>query len=147
MKQNARPLPIDPKATVQNSFLSRQSRFRANIPTSSARSTRRSRKATEWADKHRDEIAALYTEASGVDIAAQKRAVDRAEFTFGPLSDVCISEQQAVADRFQRVGLIPAPIAVRDIVWPWKSNALSASVASESASDDRRSGCPLQRII
>jgi len=32
-----------------------------------------------------------------------------------------ISQQQAVADRFQRAGLIPAPIVVRDIVWPWKS--------------------------
>ena len=79
-------------------------------------------KATEWSDKHRDELAALYAEASGVDIAAEKRSVDRAEFTFGPLSDRVLSEQQAVADRFQRVGLIPAPIAVRDIVWPWKSN-------------------------
>jgi len=34
-----------------------------------------------------------------------------------------LSEQQAVADRFERVGLIPTPIVVRDIVWPWKSNS------------------------
>ena len=80
-------------------------------------------KATEWSDKHRDEVAALYSKASGVEIAAQQRAVDRAEFTFGPLSDRVLSEQQAVADRFERVGLIPAPIVVRDIVWPWKSNS------------------------
>ncbi len=34
-----------------------------------------------------------------------------------------IAQQQAVADRFQRLGLIPAPIVVRDIVWFWKPNA------------------------
>ena len=50
------------------------------------------------------------------------RSVDRAEFTFGPLNSDVLAQQQAVADRFQRLGLIPAPIRVRDIVWPWKSN-------------------------
>jgi len=80
-------------------------------------------KATAWASGHRDETAALWAEASGVDIAAQKRAVDRAEFGFGPLTDAVIAQQQAVADRFQRLGLIPAPIVVRDIVWFWKQTA------------------------
>ena len=40
--------------------------------------------ATVWAADHRDETAQLFSEASGVDIAAQKRSVDRAEFAFGP---------------------------------------------------------------
>jgi hypothetical protein len=34
-----------------------------------------------------------------------------------------LSQQQAVADRFERVGLIPERIAVRDTVWPWKSSS------------------------
>jgi sulfonate transport system substrate-binding protein len=79
-------------------------------------------KATTWADRHRDQVAAILAEASGVDLAAESRSVDRAEFTFGPLNDDVLAQQQAVADRFQRLGLIPAPIHVRDIVWPWKSN-------------------------
>jgi ABC-type nitrate/sulfonate/bicarbonate transport system substrate-binding protein len=105
LKQKARPLPIDPKVTVQNSF------FLAN---------------REFLAKHPDivgEINAEVAEASGVDIAAQKRSVDRAEFSFGPLTDAVITQQQATADRFQRLGLIPAPITVRDIVWFWKPNA------------------------
>jgi sulfonate transport system substrate-binding protein len=65
----------------------------------------------------------LFAEASGVDIAAQRRSVDRAEFTFGPVTDKVVAEQQAVADRFQRLGLIPIPIAVRDIVWDGKSSS------------------------
>ena len=67
-------------------------------------------------------IAAILAEASGVDPAAEQRSVNRAEFTFGPLDDDVIVQQQAVADRFQKLGLIPEPIRVRDIVWPWKSN-------------------------
>ena len=65
----------------------------------------------------------MFAEASGVDLAAQQRAVARAEFGFGPMTDKVIAEQQGVADRFARLGLIPAPIQVRDIVWFWKPNA------------------------
>jgi sulfonate transport system substrate-binding protein len=39
------------------------------------------------------------------------------------MNDKVIAEQQAVADRFHKLGLIPAPIDVRDIVWIWKPNA------------------------
>jgi sulfonate transport system substrate-binding protein len=30
-----------------------------------------------------------------------------------------IGSQQAVADRFAKLGLIPKPVAVKDIVWKW----------------------------
>jgi sulfonate transport system substrate-binding protein len=33
------------------------------------------------------------------------------------VTDEIVTTQQAVADRFHRLGLIPKPIAVRDIVW------------------------------
>lgn len=122
LKQNARALPVDEKATAQNSFFLVNRDFAANHADVVAAVNEEIGKATQWADKHRDETATLFTEASGVDIAAQKKSVDRAEFTFGPLTDLVLTQQQAVADRFQRLGLIPAPIVVREIVWPWKSN-------------------------
>ena len=78
--------------------------------------------ATAWADKNCDQVAGILAEASGVDLAAEQRSVNRAEFSFGPLSNGVLAQQQAVADRFQRLGLIPALIRVLDIVWPWKSN-------------------------
>ena len=117
LKQKARPLPIDPKSTAQNSF------FLAKHADVVAAVNEEIAKATNWAGEHRDEVAALWAEASGVDLEAQKRAVDRAEFSFAPLTDAVIAQQQAVADRFQRLGLIPAPIVVRDIVWFWKQSA------------------------
>ena len=123
LKQKARPLPIDPKATIQNSFFLVNSDFLAKHTDAVAGINEEIAKANQWAADHRDEVAALWAEASGVEIAAQKRAVDRAEFSFGPMTDTVIAQQQAVADRFQRLGLIPAPIEVRDIVWFWKQNA------------------------
>ncbi|MGA2487698.1 MAG: aliphatic sulfonate ABC transporter substrate-binding protein [Roseiarcus sp.] len=123
LKQKARALPIDPKATVQNSFFLANRDFLAKHADVVADVNEEIAKATTWAGDHRDEVAALFAEASGVDLAAQKRAVDRAEFSFGPLTDAVIAQQQAVADRFQRLGLIPAPIVVRDIVWFWKQSA------------------------
>ena len=123
LRQKARPLPIDPQATVQNSFFLANRDFLKNHADVVAAINEELAKATAWAGEHRDEVAALWAEASGVDLEAQKRSVARAEFAFAPLDERIIAQQQAVADRFQRLGLIPAPINVRDIVWVWKPNA------------------------
>ncbi len=123
LKQKARPLPIDAQATIQNSFFLANRDFLKDHADIVGEINAEVQKATEWASAHRSDTAALFAEASGVDIAAQQRAVDRAEFTFGPMSDKVVAQQQAVADRFQGLGLIPAPINVRDIVWVWKPNA------------------------
>ena len=121
LKQNARALAVDAKAATQNSFLLVNKTFANEHGDVVAAINEEVGKSTQWADSHRDAVAALYVEASGLDLEVQKKAVDRSEFVFGPLTDTVIAQQQAVADRFQRLGLIPAPIAVRDIVWPWKS--------------------------
>ena len=123
LRQNARPLPIDPQATVQNSFFLANRDFLASHPDVVGAINREVDQATKWAGDHRDEAAALFAEASGVDLAAQQRSVDRAEFSFGQLTDEIVAEQQAVADRFHRLGLIPAPIVVRDDVWDGKTNS------------------------
>ncbi|MGC2782683.1 MAG: aliphatic sulfonate ABC transporter substrate-binding protein [Roseiarcus sp.] len=122
LKQKARALPLDRKVSAQNSFFLVNAGFAAKHPSVVATINGAIATATTWADRHRDQVAAILAEASGVDLAAENRSVERAEFTFGPLNDDVLGEQQAVADRFQRLGLIPAPIHVRDIVWPWKSN-------------------------
>jgi sulfonate transport system substrate-binding protein len=123
LKQKARPLPIDPKATIQNSYFLVNRDFLRDHADVVASINEEVAKATQWGTQHRDEVATLFSEASGVDIEAQKRSVARAEFGFSPMTEEVIAQQQAVADRFQRLGLIPAPIAVRDIVWIWKPQA------------------------
>ena len=123
IKQKARALAIDRKATVQNSFFLVNSDFVKAHPDIVGEINTQVANATDWAGAHHDQVAQLFAEASGVDLSVQKRAVDRAEFGFGPMNDKTIAEQQAVADRFQRLSLIPAPIVVRDIVWVWKPDA------------------------
>lgn len=123
LKQSARPLPVDLKLTAQNSFFLANSNFVAAHPEIVAAINEEVVAATQWAGTHRDEVAALFSQASGVDLAAQKRSVDRAEFTFGPLTQEVIAQQQAVADRFHKLGLIPSAIAVREIVWNAKAPA------------------------
>ena len=73
LKQKARPLPIDPKATVQNSFFLANRDFLAKHADVVAAVNEEIAKATTWAGDHRDEVAALFAEASGVDLEAQKR--------------------------------------------------------------------------
>jgi sulfonate transport system substrate-binding protein len=122
LKQKARALPLDRSVSAQNSFFLVNGDFAAKHPDVVATINGAVATATTWADQHRDQVAAILCEASGVDLAAEQRSVNRAEFTFGPINSDVLAQQQAVADRFQRLGLIPAPIRVRDIVWPWKSN-------------------------
>jgi sulfonate transport system substrate-binding protein len=122
LKQKARALPLDRAISAQNSFFLVNGDFAAKHPDVVATINGAVATATTWADQHRDQVAAILSEASGVDLAAESRSVNRAEFTFGPLDSDVLAQQQTVADRFQRLGMIPAPIRVRDIVWPWKSN-------------------------
>jgi sulfonate transport system substrate-binding protein len=79
--------------------------------------------ATAWAKSNKPEAATLFSQATGVDIEAQRRTVERTEFVFSPVSDAVVDEQQAGADRFFKLGLIPNPISVRDIVWTWVPNS------------------------
>jgi aliphatic sulfonates family ABC transporter substrate-binding protein len=79
-------------------------------------------KASDWAKNNREEAAVLFSEASGVDLDAQKRAVERTEFTFSPITDKIATEQQAVADRYFNIGLLPKRLDIRVIVWRWEPN-------------------------
>ena len=72
-----------------------------------------------WANQHHEEVAKAQAEATGVDIEAIRRFVDRSSYRVVPIDDEIIRSQQAVADRFARINLIPKPIKVADIVWTW----------------------------
>jgi sulfonate transport system substrate-binding protein len=73
--------------------------------------------AAAWADAHRDEVAAALHEVTGVPLEAQTIAANRAKFGIWPISDEIVAGQQATADRFFNIGLIPNKIVVKDAVW------------------------------
>ena len=62
-------------------------------------------------------MAKALAEVTGLDLEIQTVAANRSSFAIGRLSDEIIETQQAVADRFHRLGLIPSPIIVRNAVW------------------------------
>lgn len=80
-------------------------------------------KVALWAESHRDEVARVLAEATGIELAAWQRAVQRTDYRVAPVTDSVLEEQQRVADRFHKLGLIPNKIAVRDIVWKWEARS------------------------
>ncbi len=73
--------------------------------------------AARWAENNRADVAAALAAVTGVPLDVQTVAANRASFLIGPVTDDIVTTQQAVADRFYKLGLIPKPIAIRDAIW------------------------------
>jgi sulfonate transport system substrate-binding protein len=73
--------------------------------------------AAAWADANRDKVAEAVAAVTGVPIEAQTLAADRAKFGIFPITDEIVAGQQATADRFFKLGLIPRQVKIADIVW------------------------------
>ncbi|WGD51646.1 sulfonate ABC transporter substrate-binding protein [Bradyrhizobium sp. CB1650] len=71
----------------------------------------------KWAEQHRDEVAKSLAAVTGIPLDIQTIAANRSAFVVGPVTDDIVATQQGVADRFYKLGLIPKPIAIHDIVW------------------------------
>lgn len=117
--KGARRLPIDPVVAQQNSFFLANKAFVDANPAIVMGINDTLVKVSAWAKANRAEASKLFSEATGVDLAAQTLAVNRTQFDIAPLDATIVKQQQAVADRFFRVGLIPKQVAVADIVWKW----------------------------
>jgi len=74
-------------------------------------------KVTRWSGEHRDELARLAAEATGIDAKTWSTAFGRGDFTFGPVTPAHVAQQQQLADAFQSLGIIPRKINVADAVW------------------------------
>jgi sulfonate transport system substrate-binding protein len=78
--------------------------------------------AAEWADKNRDKVASALHEVTGVPLEAQTLAAGRARFGIFPITAEIIANQQATADRFHKLGLIPNTIVITDAIWTPPAN-------------------------
>ncbi len=119
LKFNARAIAWDHDVHSSNAFYIVGADFVQKYPSLVARLNEAFAAEGRWADTHRDEVAKAQSEATGVDLEAVRRAVARSVFAVGPVSEEVIVTQQKVADRFAKLGLIPKPVRVADIVWKW----------------------------
>jgi sulfonate transport system substrate-binding protein len=119
LKEKARVIAFDKDVHKPNAFYIAASDFVEKYPSQVARLNAVFASEGGWADTHHEEVAKAQAEATGVDIEAIRRFVDRSNYRVVPVDDEVIRSQQIVADRFARLGLIPKPVNVSDIVWKW----------------------------
>jgi len=119
LKDHARVIAFDKDIHKPNAFYIAGSDFVEKYPALVARLNGVFASEGVWADQHHEEVARAQAEATGVDIEAVRRFVDRSNFRVVPVDDEVIRSQQAVADRFARLGLIPKPVKVSEIIWKW----------------------------
>jgi sulfonate transport system substrate-binding protein len=119
LKEKARVIAFDRDVHKPNAFYIAGSDFVEKHPSVVARLNTVFASEGKWADTHHEEVAKAQAEATGVDIEAIRRFVDRSNYQVVPVDDEIIASQQAVADRFAKLGLIPKPVKVSDIVWKW----------------------------
>jgi sulfonate transport system substrate-binding protein len=123
LKEHARVIAFDKDVHKPNAFYIAGADFVKKYPELVARLNAVFASEGRWADDHHEEVAQAQAQATGVDIEAIRRFVDRSNYRVVPVDEEVIRAQQAVADRFARLGLIPKPVNVSDIVWKWTPSA------------------------
>jgi sulfonate transport system substrate-binding protein len=116
-KQNGRILVNASEITKSNSFYIANRDFAKNHGPVLQQIVDVTTSAAKWAEAHRDEVAKSLSAITGIPLDIQTVAASRSSFAVGPITEDIIATQQGVADRFFKLGLIPKPVAIRDIVW------------------------------
>ena len=119
LKEKARVIAFGKDVHKPNAFYIAGADFVEKYPSLVARLNAAFASEGGWADAHHEEVAKAQAEATGVDIEAIRRFVDRSNYQVVPVDGEVIRSQQIVADRFAKLGLIPKPVNVSDIVWKW----------------------------
>jgi sulfonate transport system substrate-binding protein len=119
LKENARVLALDKDVHKPNAYYIANTDFVEKYPSLVAKLNTAFASEGVWAESHHEEVAKAQAEATGVDIEAVRRFVNRSSYRVVPLDAEVVKTQQAVADRFAKLGLIPKPVNVSDIVWKW----------------------------
>ena len=117
--KNTRILSLARGIVTQNSFFLANKDFTQKYPQIVGAINEVLVDTARWASQDQEAVAKALSEITGVDLESQRRAVARTEFAVSPVSPAVVAEQQRIADRFHRLGLIPKPITVKDIVWTW----------------------------
>jgi ABC-type nitrate/sulfonate/bicarbonate transport system substrate-binding protein len=70
-----------------------------------------------WITSHLPDVAELMAHETGLPASIQLIATRRGNYETATMTAGVIDQQQAIADTFAGLGLLPHPIRVRDAVW------------------------------
>jgi aliphatic sulfonates family ABC transporter substrate-binding protein len=117
LQRNARVLQAGDAVEPQSSYFMANRPFTEAHPALVSRVVRVLAEVGRWGTAHPEEVSRLSAEATGLPLDAVRRSVARGALEVVPLDDAILTQQQRVADRFHRLGLIPRPVTIRDIAW------------------------------
>ena len=110
-KHNARILvDSNQKGLESNSFYLANKDFAQQHPDVLKDTLEELSDITRWAADNRDQLAQISSEATGVDLGSQTIAAKRYVIDLQPISDEVVAKQQAIADTFYELGLVPNKI-------------------------------------
>jgi sulfonate transport system substrate-binding protein len=84
--------------------------------------------AWRWAESHQNDLAKVLADASGVDLDVEKTVAARGDYEVLAVTPLIVKQQQAIADTFLKLGLLPHAVDVAAAVW---SPGTKAAVLSE----------------
>lgn len=69
-----------------------------------------------WAGAHPEEVADQVADETGIDVATQLKVEQRSTYGIDPITPEIIAEQQALADMFLELGLLPEKVDIASAV-------------------------------
>jgi sulfonate transport system substrate-binding protein len=71
----------------------------------------------EWAEANPDEVVGILSPILGIDAPILDVVNARRNYSFEPINDEMVAEQQKIADTFFELRLIPKQVKVQDVIW------------------------------
>jgi sulfonate transport system substrate-binding protein len=87
-------------------------------------------KLDPWIAAHQADVAQVSADASGVDLETEKIAVARGNYDIHYVSADVVRQEQAIADTFAKLGLLPQPVVVSANVWSPPGRKVADAVPS-----------------
>jgi aliphatic sulfonates family ABC transporter substrate-binding protein len=112
-----RVLASGDRVAPTNSFFLANRRFADTAPETVIAMLHAINVAAAWARDNPEPLAQVLSEVTGVPIGPQRVAAARGVYAVQPLDDGIIAQQQAIADTFAKLRIIPTRIDVRAAVW------------------------------
>lgn len=116
-RPGVRVLTTSADIATQNSFLIGSRSFVTANPDITVKVVEELTRTTTWAAANRPDVARLVSAGTGVPFEPISRVMQRYPFRIAAITEEHIRSQQAIADRFLRLGVIPGKISVATQMW------------------------------